>query len=53
MKLGRGVTGLWAPTALGDCYLRAVSQVTDATLVTFDRGLASVCHKAHQRVALL
>ena len=36
-----------------DCYLLAVSQGTDATLVTFDRGLASACHKARQRVTLL
>lgn len=44
---------LSSPKALGDCYLRAVSQITDSTLVTFDRGLASACQKSHQRVALL
>ena len=49
----RPVSRLSSPKALGDCYLRAVSQVTDATLVTFDRGLASACQKARQRVALL
>jgi hypothetical protein len=47
------VSRLSSPKALGDCYLLAVSQVTDATLVTLDRGLASACRKARQRVALL
>jgi predicted nucleic acid-binding protein len=49
----RSVSRLSSPKALGDYYLLAVSQVADATLVTFDRGLASACHKARQRVALL
>ena len=49
----RPVSRLSSPKALGDCYLLAVSQVTDATLVTFDRGLASACQKSRQRVALL
>jgi len=49
----RSVSRLSSPKALGDCYLLAVSQVTEATLVTFDRGLASACQKARQRVALL
>ena len=49
----RSVSRLSSPKALGDCFLLAVSQVTDTTLVTFDRGLASACQKAHQRVALL
>jgi toxin-antitoxin system PIN domain toxin len=49
----RPVSRLASPKALGDCYLLAVSRVTDATLVTFDRGLASACQKARQRVALL
>jgi hypothetical protein len=49
----RSVSRLSSPKALGDCYLLAVGQVTDATLVTFDRGLASACRKAHQRVTLL
>ncbi len=49
----RPVSRLSSPKALGDCYLLAVSQVTDATLVTFDRGLASACQRARQRVALL
>ena len=47
------VSRLSSPKALGDCYLLAVSQVANATLVTFDRGLASACRKARQRVALL
>ncbi len=49
----RSVSRLSSPKALGDCYLLAVGQVTDATLVTFDRGLASACRKARQSVALL
>jgi predicted nucleic acid-binding protein len=49
----RPVSRLSSPKALGDCYRLAVSQVTNATLVTFDRGLASACRKAHRRVTLL
>jgi toxin-antitoxin system PIN domain toxin len=49
----RSVSRQSSPKALGDCYLLAVSQVTDATLVTFDRGLASACQKASQPVTLL
>jgi predicted nucleic acid-binding protein len=49
----RPVSRQSSPKALGDCYLLAVSQVTNATLVTFDRGLASACQKARQRVTLL
>ena len=49
----RPVSRLSSPKALGDCYLMAVSQVINATLVTFDRGLASACQKARQCVALL
>ncbi len=49
----RPVSRLSSPKALGDCYLLAVGQVTDATLVTFDRGLASACRKARQGVMLL
>ena len=49
----RSVSRLSSPKALGDCCLLAVSQVANATLVTFDRGLASACQKARQRVALL
>jgi predicted nucleic acid-binding protein len=49
----RSVSRLSSPKALGDCYLLAVSQVADATLVTFDRGLASACQKARQSVTLL
>jgi toxin-antitoxin system PIN domain toxin len=47
------VSRLSSPKAIGDCYLLAVSQVMDATLVTFDRGLASACQKAKHSVALL
>jgi predicted nucleic acid-binding protein len=49
----RPVSRLSSPKALGDCYLLAVSRVTDTTLVTFDRGLASACQKSSQRVTLL
>jgi predicted nucleic acid-binding protein len=42
-----------SPKALGDCYLLAVSQASDATLVTLDRGLAAACRKSRQPVALL
>ena len=49
----RPVSRLSSPKALGDGYLLAVSQVTGATLVTFDRGRASACQKSRQRVALL
>jgi toxin-antitoxin system PIN domain toxin len=49
----RPVSRLASPKALSDCYLLAVGQVMDATLVTFDRGLESACRKARQRVALL
>lgn len=42
-----------SPKALGDCYLLAMSQTTDATLVTFDRGLALACQKLHQPFGLL
>ncbi len=47
------VSRLSSPKAIGDCYLLAVSQAMDATLVTFDRSLASACQKAGQSVALL
>jgi predicted nucleic acid-binding protein len=49
----RSVFRLSSPKALGDCYLLAVSQISEATLVTFDRGLASACRKARQPVTLL
>lgn len=42
-----------SPKALGDCYLLAMSQGLGATLVTFDRGLASAGRKVHQPVVLL
>src|SRR5579871_6399687 len=42
----RPVYGLSSPKALGDYYLLAVSEMADATLVTFDQGLAEACHKA-------
>lgn len=47
------VSRLSSPKAIGDYYLLAVSQVTDATLVTFDRALASACEKAENAAALL
>jgi hypothetical protein len=46
-------SGQASPKALGDSYLMAVSQVSGSILVTFDRGLASACQKAQQRVRLL
>jgi toxin-antitoxin system PIN domain toxin len=49
----RSFSRLSSPKALGDRYLLAVSQITEATLVTFDRGLASACRKARQPVAML
>jgi predicted nucleic acid-binding protein len=49
----RSFSRLSSPKALGDCYLLAISHVTDATLVTFDRGLASACRKARQGAVLL
>jgi toxin-antitoxin system PIN domain toxin len=49
----RPVSRLSSPKALGDCYLLAVGQVTNATLVTFDQGLAGACRKAGQHVTLL
>jgi len=47
------VSRLSSPKALGDCYLLAASQIAEATLVTFDRALASACRKTRQPVALL
>lgn len=47
------VLRLSSPKALGDCYLIGVSQMADATLVTFDRGLSSACRKVGQAVQLL
>jgi len=49
----RPVSRLSSPKALGDCYLLAVSQGANTTLVTFDRGLAAACRKADQPVTLL
>jgi toxin-antitoxin system PIN domain toxin len=42
-----------SPKALGDCYLLAVAQIANGTLVTFDRALAASCQKTRQRVVLL
>lgn len=42
-----------SPKALGDCYLLAVCQIADTTLVTFDRGLASACRNIRRPVTLL
>jgi toxin-antitoxin system PIN domain toxin len=47
------VSRLCSPKTLGDAYLLAISRIGDATLVTFDRGLASACRKARRPVALL
>jgi toxin-antitoxin system PIN domain toxin len=47
------VSRLSSPKAVGDCYLLAVSQVTGATLVTFDRGLASAAQKVGHSFKLL
>ncbi len=47
------VSSLSSPKALGDCYLLAISQVSEATLVTFDRGLAARCRKARRPFYLL
>jgi hypothetical protein len=47
------VSKLASPKALGDCYLVAVSRLAEATLVAFDRGLASTCKKARQPLTLL
>jgi predicted nucleic acid-binding protein len=44
---------LSSPKGLGDCYLLAVSRIAEATLVTFDRALASACRNARQPVVLL
>ena len=49
----RSVSRLSSPKALGDRYLLAVSQMTNATLVTFDQCLATAGRKMHQRVTLL
>lgn len=49
----RSFSRLSSPKALGDCYLLAVSQIAEATLVTFDLGLASACRKTRQPVMLL
>ena len=49
----RSVSRLSSAKALGNCYLVAVSQVTGATLATFDRGLAAACNKVRQPVRLL
>jgi predicted nucleic acid-binding protein len=49
----RSFSRLSSAKALGDCYLLAVGKVANATLVTFDRGLASACRKARQPVMLL
>ena len=49
----RSFSRMSSPKALGDCYLLAVNHSAEATLVTFDRGLASACRKARQPVMLL
>jgi hypothetical protein len=47
------ISRLSSSKAIGDCYLLAVSQVMDATLVTFDGALASAGRKAGTAVVLL
>jgi len=42
-----------SPKALGDCYLLALSQVSDATLVTLDGGLSDLGGHIGQDVVLL
>jgi len=42
-----------SPKALGDCYLLALSQGLDASLVTFDQGLAKAARRIHHSVVLL
>lgn len=49
----RPFSRLSSPKALGDCFLMAMSQATDSTLVTLDRGLASACRKVGHPVTLL
>jgi predicted nucleic acid-binding protein len=49
----RHVARLSSPKSLGDCYLMAVSQSLDATLVTFDRALAAACEQAKHAATLL
>ena len=51
--LCRSVWNSASPKALADRYLLAVSQSVNATLVTFDRGLASICNDVRQPVQLL
>ncbi len=52
-KSTHAVSRLSSPKALGDCYLLAASLVAEATLVTFDRGLAAAGRKTRQRIVLL
>jgi hypothetical protein len=47
------VSRLSSPKALGDCYLLAISQAANATLVTFDAGLSGLGAKLHCDVVLL
>lgn len=42
-----------SPKILGDCYLVAISQASQARLVTFDRGLVQLCNKVCQDAVLL
>ena len=42
-----------SPKALGDCYLLAVSQAAQASLVTFDVGLGRLAAKLHYDVLVL
>jgi predicted nucleic acid-binding protein len=42
-----------APKALGDCYLLAFSQASNAILVTLDAGLSRLARKMNQDTVLL
>ena len=42
-----------SPKALGDCYLVALSQALDATLVTLDAGLRDLARRHRQDAVLL
>ena len=42
-----------SPKALGDCYLLALSQAADATLVTFDSALSRLAATMHHDAILL
>jgi toxin-antitoxin system PIN domain toxin len=49
----RAFSRLSPPKSPGDCYLLAVGEISNATLVTFDHGRAFARRKARQPVTLL